>query len=107
MGCGVSRSEKNSDEVEVPEHLLATRMAMNGMKVNYVVLWNIFIIDLCAKVINFYSVVCCFVWHIQKKSVTWFNLDGLLRFIKSNWLESVEMSKRFLSNKHKLIVNDW
>ncbi|XP_037034063.1 uncharacterized protein LOC119072860 isoform X2 [Bradysia coprophila] len=31
MGCGVSRSEKNPVD-EVPEHLLATQMAMNGMK---------------------------------------------------------------------------
>ncbi len=32
MGCGVSKNEKSS-AIEVPEHLLATQMAMNGMKV--------------------------------------------------------------------------
>lgn len=40
MGCGVSKTEKET--AEVPEHLLATQMAMNGLKVNHVVLMEYF-----------------------------------------------------------------
>lgn len=42
MGCGVSKSEKNS--AEVPEHLLATQMAMNGMKVIIMLFYGIFLL---------------------------------------------------------------